>query len=193
MLLQIMEDGHLSDAKGRKVDFRNTILIMTSNVGAAELSRQHAFGFGQEHGDDARQEADYTRMRDKVLDELKRMFKPEFLNRLDRTVVFRALTREDLRSIVDIQLQRLSKRLSEQRLELQVSDAARDRLAEDGYDPEFGARPLRRIIVNVIEDPLSEMLLAGSVKPGDSVEVDLADGRIVMRSPEPVAADPAPA
>jgi len=193
MLLQIMEDGHLSDAKGRKVDFRNTILIMTSNVGAAELSRQHAFGFGQEPGDDAREEADYTRMRDKVLDELKRMFKPEFLNRLDKTVVFRALTREDLRSIVDIQLRRLSKRLAEQRLELQVSDAARDRLAEDGYDPEFGARPLRRIIVNVIEDPLSEMLLAGSVKPGDSVEVDLADGRIVMRSPEPMVADPAPA
>jgi ATP-dependent Clp protease ATP-binding subunit ClpC len=193
MLLQIMEDGHLSDAKGRKVDFRNSIIIMTSNVGASELSRHQAFGFGKERDEEEQREAAYAAMRDKVLDELKRLFKPEFLNRVDKTVVFHALSRDDLRDIVDIQLRRLLPRLAESQVQLQVTDAARDRLAELGYDPDFGARPLRRALMNVIEDPLSEMLLAGTARPGDVVTVDLADGEIVMQQPLREVADPQPA
>jgi ATP-dependent Clp protease ATP-binding subunit ClpC len=193
MLLQIMEDGHLSDAKGRKVDFRNTIVIMTSNVGAAELSRHQGFGFEFDK-DEARLRADaYEQMRETILDQLKRLFKPEFLNRVDKTVVFRALTRDDLRAIVDIQLQRLFPRLAEQQITLSVTEPARDYLATEGYDPDFGARPLRRAMMTEIEDPLSEMLLAGTIQPGDTIEIDLADGRIVMRHLERVAPQAEPA
>ncbi|MFN2115726.1 MAG: ATP-dependent Clp protease ATP-binding subunit [Anaerolineae bacterium] len=180
MLLQIMEDGHLSDAKGRRVDFRNTILIMTSNVGADRLTRQQAVGFDVGHDEEERIADEYEEMSDTVLEELKRMFKPEFLNRVDKTLVFRPLSRQDLREIVDIQLQRLAPRLEDKRIELNVTDEARDLLAEKGYDPDYGARPLRRVIMNVVEDPLSEGLLAGDIKPGDTVTIDVKDGRIVM-------------
>jgi ATP-dependent Clp protease ATP-binding subunit ClpC len=193
MLLQIMEDGHLSDAKGRKVDFRNTILIMTSNVGAAEMSRHQGFGFEVSRDPTELEQHAYDEMRENVLAGLKRLFKPEFLNRVDKTVVFHPLTREDLRRIVDIQLKRLSPRLVEQAVDLQISDEARDLLADKGYDPDFGARPLRRVIMNVIEDPLSEMLLSGGVKPGESVAVEVEDGEIVIRNVAAVQTDAAPA
>jgi ATP-dependent Clp protease ATP-binding subunit ClpC len=182
MLLQIMEDGHLSDAKGRKVDFRNTILIMTSNVGVERLTRQQAVGFDVSLDEENRVADEYEEMCDTVLEELKRMFKPEFLNRIDKSLVFRPLSRQDLREIVDIQLRRLAPRLEDRRITLDVTDAARDYLVDKGYEPEYGARPLRRVIMNVIEDPLSEGLLSGDIKPGDTVTIDIVDERITVSS-----------
>jgi ATP-dependent Clp protease ATP-binding subunit ClpC len=172
MLLQIMEDGQLTDAKGRKVDFRNTIIIMTSNVGASRLNRQQAFGFGTTEDDQQRAESEYDEIKEKVLEELKRAFKPEFLNRVDKVLVFHPLTRDELREIVDIQLARLVPRLTEQGLRFEISDEAKDRILDQGYEPEFGARPLRRAIRDLIEDPLSEKLLSGDVLPGDRIAVD---------------------
>jgi ATP-dependent Clp protease ATP-binding subunit ClpC len=184
MLLQIMEDGQLSDAKGRKVDFRNTIIIMTSNVGAAQMNRQQAVGFDLARDERAKFENEYVEMRDKVVGELKKLFKPEFLNRVDKLLVFRPLTRENLNEIVDIQLKRLNPRLQEHDLVLEVSDAAKDRIVEEGNDPEFGARPLRRAIVTLVEDPLSEMMLAGTIQAGDTVLVDVVDGEVVVHAAE---------
>jgi len=182
MLLQIMEDGHLTDAKGRKVDFRNTVIIMTSNVGASQLTKHQALGFNVSKDDQERIATEYDVMSDKVQQELKRLFKPEFLNRVDKLLVFRPLTRPDLRKIVDIQLLRLSPRLAEHDLKLEVSDTARDFILDKGYDPDYGARPLRRAIVDHIEDPLSEMLLAGELKSGDTVRLDVADGKLEIRA-----------
>jgi ATP-dependent Clp protease ATP-binding subunit ClpC len=190
MLLQIMEDGHLSDAKGRKVDFRNTILIMTSNVGASQMNRQQAFGFDLPRDERDKFESEYIEMREKVVAELKKLFKPEFLNRVDKLLVFRPLTRDDLNQIVDIQLRRLDPRLQEHDLTLIVSDAAKGAIVEEGNDPEFGARPLRRAIMNLVEDPLSELLLAGEVQAGDTILVDVEDGEVVVRQAE-AAPEPA--
>jgi ATP-dependent Clp protease ATP-binding subunit ClpC len=191
MLLQIMEDGHLTDAKGRKVDFRNTIMIMTSNVGAAQLNRQQALGFDVPRDERQQVESEYEEMREKVLGELKKLFKPEFLNRVDKILVFRALTRADLQQIVDIQIGRIAPRLKDQNLSLEVTEAAKERLVAEGYEPEFGARPLRRAIMNLIEDPLSEKLLAGEIEPGDTVVVDVEGDEIVMRSLQKAGAAPA--
>ncbi len=167
MLLQIMEDGRLSDAKGRKVDFRNTVIIMTSNVGAELIRRDTSLGFAV-HQDEVKTAEDaYSKMKDKVLAELKKVFRPEFLNRIDATVVFRALGKEQIRSIVDLMLNRVRVQLHEHQLTLEVTDEAKDFLAEKGFDPTFGARPLRRVIQNMIEDPLAEMLLKGDLRPGD--------------------------
>jgi ATP-dependent Clp protease ATP-binding subunit ClpC len=188
MLLQIMEDGHLSDAKGRKVDFRNTIIIMTSNVGAAQLNRQQAVGFDVPRSQRERLDNEYDEMRDKVVAELKKLFKPEFLNRVDKLLVFRPLTRDDLSQIVNIQLKRLLPRLEEHELKLEVTDAAKDLIVEAGNDPEFGARPLRRAIMNLIEDPLSEKLLAGELDRGDTVIVDVEGDEVVMRVAETLEA-----
>ena len=174
MLLQIMEDGHLSDAKGRKVDFRNTVIIMTSNVGASRLNRQQAFGFDVPRDERSKAQSEYDEMRDKIVEDLRQTFKPEFLNRVDKTIVFHPLTREDLRSIVDLQIGRLHPRLQEQQLDIDVTDAAKELILEKGYDPEFGARPLRRAIVDLIEDPLSERLLSGDIMPGDTLRIDRA-------------------
>ena len=175
MLLQIREDGNLADAKGRKVDFRNTIIIMTSNIGAARLTQQQALGFDVGGDERKRFETEYEEMCEKVAEEMKRLFKPEFLNRVDKMLVFRPLTREDLRTIVDIQLARMAPRLAEQDLKIEVTDAARDRILAAGYDPEYGARPLRRAIRDLIEDPLSEMLLAGDIQPGDTLHIDAGE------------------
>ncbi len=174
MLLQIMEDGHLSDAKGRKVDFRNTVIIMTSNIGASRLNRQQAFGFDVPRDEQAQVQSEYDQMRDKIVEDLRLTFKPEFLNRVDKTIVFHPLTREDLRSIVDLQIGRLNPRLQEQKLKIEVTDDAKEFILEKGYDPEFGARPLRRAIVDLIEDPLSERLLSGEIMPGDKLLIDRA-------------------
>jgi ATP-dependent Clp protease ATP-binding subunit ClpC len=184
MLLQIMEDGHLSDAKGRKVDFRNTILIMTSNVGVELLNRQMALGFVVPRDEAGGAEAAYEEMKEKVLTQLKKTFRPEFLNRVDKVIVFKALTREELEQIVDIQLQRLRPRLEEHELQLEVSEAARAFIANEGYDPHFGARPLRRAIQHLIEDPLSEGLLSGEFRPGDGIVADVEEGEIVLRARE---------
>jgi len=181
MLLQIMEDGHLSDAKGRKVDFRNTILIMTSNVGAQAIKRAASMGFTVTK-DQAKLEQDaYEQMKERVLGELRRIFRPEFLNRVDKTIVFHALNQNHIKQIVDVQLKRLQPRLGEQGIALELTGAAKDFLAKEGFDPDFGARPLRRAIQQHVEDPLSEKLLAGDFEAGDVVEADATEDGIVLR------------
>jgi ATP-dependent Clp protease ATP-binding subunit ClpC len=182
MLLQIMEDGHLSDAKGRKVDFRNTIILMTSNVGADVIGRSTALGFARSRDAAHSEHEAYDDMKDKVLGELKHIFRPEFLNRIDGTIVFHALSREDITQIVDLELDKVRERLQEYHFDLSLTDAAREYLAEAGYDPNFGARPLRRVIQAEVEDALSEAVLAGRFRENDVVEIDAEDGELVFRS-----------
>jgi ATP-dependent Clp protease ATP-binding subunit ClpC len=181
ILLQILEDGQLTDAKGRRVDFRNTIVIMTSNVGAQALQRDSSIGF-RAGGDESQVAiAEYDRMKDKVLGELKNLFRPEFLNRIDASVVFRSLTREEIRSIVDLQLARVLEQVAAQQMELTVTDAAKDAIITKGFDQAFGARPLRREIQNQIEDPLAERLLQAEFGPGDKIVVDAdAEGNVTI-------------
>jgi len=169
MLLQIMEDGHLSDAKGRRVDFRNAILVMTSNVGANLIKRASKLGFAFTTDDDTKREQDYENMRDRVTEALKQQFRPEFLNRLDGIMVFRHLSKDELTGIVDLELKRVYFQLLEHDIRLELTPEAKLFLAEEGYDPEFGARPLRRVVMNHVEDKLSEGMLSGEFKPGDTV------------------------
>jgi ATP-dependent Clp protease ATP-binding subunit ClpC len=185
MLLQVMEDGRLTDAKGRKVDFRNTIIVMTSNVGADLIKRDTTLGFTAARGSDANtSESAYVKMKEKVLGELKKTFRPEFMNRIDSVVVFRALDREQIRLIVDILLSRVRAQLTEQQITLEVDDEAKDLLAEKGWDPQFGARPLRRTIQNMIEDELAELLLQGHVQQGSTVKVTVKDDKLEMKEVE---------
>jgi len=174
VLLQILEDGRLTDGKGRTVDFRNSVVIMTSNVGATFL-RRSTLGFG---GSD--EEAGYEKMKERIMDELKRTFRPEFLNRVDEAIVFHALTREHIREIVDIMLDELNRRIEEYNLRVEVTDAAKERLLHEGFDPAFGARPLRRIIQKRLEDGISEEMLQGKVQPGNTVAVDVENGRFTF-------------
>ncbi|MCS7294796.1 MAG: AAA family ATPase, partial [Chloroflexota bacterium] len=177
LLLQIFDEGRLTDAKGRKVDFRNTIIIMTSNVGSDLIKRDSQLGFAVSSKEEAKtHEERYKRMKEKVLAELKNVFKPEFLNRIDSTVVFQPLTKEHIREIVDLELQQVTKQLASRGITLQVTLAAKDWLGEHGYDQVFGARPLRRLIQENVEDRLSEMLLAGEFGRGDTVVVDYREG-----------------
>ena len=187
ILLQIMDDGRLTDAKGRKVDFRNTILIMTSNAGAELIRRETGLGFHKSESQQSAQEQ-YEKMKDKVLAEMKKLFRPEFLNRIDATVVFRALGREQIRQIVDLMLSRTQKQLTEQRLVMEATDAAKDLLMEKGFDAVFGARPMRRAIQNLIEDPLAEGLLHGRFQPGDVVVVDRAGDDLTLETKQGVGA-----
>ena len=182
ILLQILDDGRLTDAKGRKVDFRNTIVIMTSNVGAEIIRRDSGLGFSLQRDEAKSAEEQYTRMKDKVLGELKNVFRPEFLNRIDATVVFRPLGREQVRAIIDLMLARVQTELAEQRMTLEVTEAAKDLLMERGFDPTYGARPMRRAIQNLIEDPLAEGLLEGRFQPGDTVVVDRDGDQLTMQS-----------
>ncbi len=172
VLLQIMEDGRLTDGKGRTVDFRNTILIMTSNVGAHLIKRDAAIGFRLEATDLRTEGQFYKEMRERVMAEIKKTFRPEFLNRVDSVVVFQHLSKEDIISIVDIQLAEVQARLTEQDIALEVTDDAKELLVEQGYDPDNGARPLRRVIQNLIENELAEGLLADKFHAGDTVVVD---------------------
>ncbi|HEV2238670.1 MAG TPA: AAA family ATPase, partial [Ktedonobacterales bacterium] len=184
MLLQILEDGKLTDAKGRTVDFRNTIVIMTSNVGATLLNREAAIGFMQGKDKAKAAASEYELMKDKVLGELKNTFKPEFLNRIDATIVFHSLRQEHVRQIVDLMLARVRVQLTEQQVELIVPDSAKDFLVEKGYDPQYGARPLRRTIQNLVEDPLAEGLLQGRFHAGDMVEAAAHDGTLLLEVQE---------
>ncbi|MBU0493706.1 MAG: ATP-dependent Clp protease ATP-binding subunit [Chloroflexi bacterium] len=181
MLLQILEDGHLSDAKGRRVDFRNAIILMTSNVGATLISQETQLGFAARRDEGQPTAAKYAEMRRTLMEELKRTFRPEFLNRVDAVVVFRALARADIVQIADFMLQDVNKRLREHNLTLQTTDAAREWLAEHGYDQHLGARPLRRVIQSQVEDLLSEKLLAGDIHPGDTVQADLDESGDKLR------------
>ncbi|OGO70614.1 MAG: hypothetical protein A3H36_00490 [Chloroflexi bacterium RIFCSPLOWO2_02_FULL_71_16] len=192
ILLQIFDEGRLTDAKGRVVDFRNTILIMTSNLAQKMLKSEAALGFRQQTaGDEGDIQAAYERMKERVTEEMKRFFRPEFLNRIDATVVFQPLNKEEIRAIVDLELVRVRKSLASQEITIEITDAAKDEIAKVGYDSNFGARPLGRTIQNQIEDQLSEMLLQGQFKPGDAVLVDAKDGKLEItkveaREPEPV-------
>ncbi|HHW14543.1 MAG TPA: ATP-dependent Clp protease ATP-binding subunit, partial [Firmicutes bacterium] len=182
VLLQVLEDGRLTDGKGRTVDFRNTILIMTSNVGARELKRT-ALGF-RTTGPKGEIQS-YEEMKEHVLEELKKTFRPEFLNRVDEIIVFHALTEDEIKRIVNIMIDQFLKRLKETGLQLTISDAARALLAKKGFDPEYGARPLRRAIEQLVENPLAEEVLQGRFKPGDAVLVDAEGDRVVFRAAAP--------
>ena len=173
ILLQILEDGHLSDAKGRRVDFRNAIIIMTSNLGAKQLQTNSSLGFRAMGSTDAnREESSYELMKEKVAVELKQNFRPEFLNRIDATVVFRSLTVEEIAQIVDLMLARVRDQLRAQQMHLEVTDAAKEHIIKLGYDVAYGARPLRRVIQNMVEDVLAEHLLLGKYEPGSTIVVD---------------------
>ncbi len=180
ILLQIFDDGHLTDAKGRRVDFRNAIIVMTSNVGAELIRKDMTLGFSTQGEGAPKQQGDYDKMKEKVLAELKNRFRPEFLNRLDASVVFHALGREELRQIVDLMLGQVSKSLKEKDISLVVSEAAKDLLGNKGYDPVFGARPLRRVIQTMLEDQLSDAILRGEFHSGDVIEIDAKDDRLLM-------------
>jgi ATP-dependent Clp protease ATP-binding subunit ClpB len=166
VLLQILDDGRLTDGQGRTVDFRNTILVMTSNIGS-ELIRDLA--------------ADEAAMRGAVMGALREAFRPEFLNRVDDVIIFHPLSKEQLRQIVEIQLRGLKARLAERNLDLEVTAAAADRLAEEGYDPVYGARPLRRTIQRLVQDPLAIRILNGEFIEGDTIVVDVKDGELVLK------------
>ncbi|NLD73351.1 MAG: ATP-dependent Clp protease ATP-binding subunit [Chloroflexi bacterium] len=183
MLLQIMEDGHLSDAKGRKVDFRNTIIIMTSNVGSDTIRRESEIGFGRT-GRTNDQEAQDRDVQGKLMKELKRLFRPEFLNRIDEIVIFHGLEKRHIAEIVGIQLEALNARLVDTNIHLQLTDAGRDLLVDQGYEPQFGARPLRRAIQRLVEDPLAEKVLEHEFAEGDVVLVDAQNGEVVLRLPD---------
>src|SRR5438874_1549533 len=188
LLLQILEEGKITDSLGRKIDFRNTIIIMTSNVGAELIKRQTTMGFGA-----PRDEANYDVMRDKILEETKRVFKPEFLNRLDEIIVFHTLEKLDLMRIVDLEVAKVKRRLQLKEIEIALDPAAHEFVIEKGYDPTYGARPMRRAVERYLEDPLAEELLRGSVKAGDLVQVSVDNGKLVFHVAEPQASAPASA
>jgi ATP-dependent Clp protease ATP-binding subunit ClpB len=176
VLLQILDDGRLTDGQGRTVDFKNTVIIMTSNVGSTVI-----LGYRGGTDPDA-----HARMREEVLDALRQHFRPEFLNRVDETVVFHALSREQLRSIVQIQLGRLRARLADRKIELELSDRALDHFATAGYDPVYGARPLKRLLQRELETVLGRQLLEGKIRDHSRVVVDVEDHALSFRS-EPLA------
>lgn len=180
ILLQILEDGRLTDSKGRTVDFRNTILIMTSNVGANLIQKPRILGF-EPVQDETK---NYSEMKDKVLDELKRTFRPEFLNRVDETIVFHSLNQEHIRAIVTLMVNEVNNRLTEKGISIEVTNAAKDLLAKEGFDPMFGARPLRRVIQKRIEDRLSEELLKGNISTGDVVAIDAKENELTFTKKE---------
>jgi ATP-dependent Clp protease ATP-binding subunit ClpC len=176
MLLQILEDGYLADAKGRRIDFRNTIIIMTSNVGAEFINRASMGpGFNVHRDEDKAAKSEYDTMKSKVEGELKRMFRPEFLNRVDSIIVFHALTSPEIRQIVTLLLKRVQNQLVEQDIKLDITEAAMDLVAKRGYDKQYGARPLRRVIQNELENKLAEGILDNTFGPHSKITVD-ADG-----------------
>jgi ATP-dependent Clp protease ATP-binding subunit ClpC len=176
MLLQIMEEGHLTDARGHKVDFRNAIIVMTSNVGADMIMRQGGLGFQLKVEEELEEKLAYRDMRKKLIDSLKRVFRPEFINRVDSVIVFRALSQQDIKEIVTLELNKVRERLVEHNIRLEPTVAALERLAELGYEREYGARPLKRVIQNKIEDALSDALLNGEFEDGDTVVIDTEMG-----------------
>jgi ATP-dependent Clp protease ATP-binding subunit ClpC len=183
ILLQILEDGRLTDSLGRTVDFRNTIIIMTSNVGAQVLQRQTTVGFGAATSGFS----DAEKMREKVLEEAKKIFKPEFLNRISDIIFFRPLSKDDLIKIVELELNKFGKRLTERKILLEFSAEAKTLLIEKGYDEKYGARPLRRAVEHYLEDPFAEALLRGDIKEGEPVVVSREGEQLVFKQKAPAA------
>jgi ATP-dependent Clp protease ATP-binding subunit ClpC len=183
ILLQVLDDGRLTDAQGRTVDFKNTVVIMTSNVGANLIERSGAIGFKiQGEGDNG--DLDYEQMKDRVLEELKRTFRPEFLNRIDETIVFHPLKTEELEAIIELMLKNLRAQLVEQGFTLEITDEAKELIYREGYDPLFGARPLRRAIQRLIENPLADEILRGAFKAGDLIHVSAEDQQLKFKKKE---------
>ena len=186
ILLQIFDDGHLTDSKGRKVDFRNTIVAMTSNIGSDLIRQDRSIGFAARSGQGQTEDEAYNRMKNNVLDEVKRFFRPEFLNRIDGSVVFHSLNQDHMHQIIPIELRDVTSNLIEKGINLVVTDAAKDWLVEKGYDPVFGARPLRRVIQDHVEDKLSDAILGGDLGPADTAIIDVDDeGEIAIRAESP--------
>jgi ATP-dependent Clp protease ATP-binding subunit ClpC len=185
ILLQIFDDGHLTDSKGRKVNFRNTIIVMTSNIGSDLIRQDRSIGFSARNESDSKSEEKYNRMRDNVMDEVKRFFRPEFLNRIDGSVVFHQLSREHMTTIVGLMLNEVVSSLIEKGIDLEVSDEAKDWLCDKGFDPVFGARPLRRVIQDNLEDKLSDAILAGELGPADTAVVEVEEDDIVVKTRSP--------
>ena len=177
IMLQILDDGRLTDSKGRHINFKNTIIIMTSNVGASMITNTQKLGFSVS-GDDKKDR--YEKLKDTVNEELKKAFRPEFLNRVDDIIVFAHLSHEEIRQIVDLMLKDLFKRLSERELTIEVTDEAKDYLAKEGYSEAYGARPLRRVIQKKVEDVLAEEILSGNYKPNDKLKMDYRDDKIII-------------
>jgi ATP-dependent Clp protease ATP-binding subunit ClpC len=169
ILLQILEDGMLTDAQGRQVNFKNVVLIMTSNVGAQHINKTNSLGFGGNEG------ISYKEMKSRVQSELRKIFRPELLNRIDETIVFHKLEREDMRHIIEIQLKRLRKQMTDRDVSIEFTTEALDKLSDAGYDPAFGARPLRRVLQRMVEDPMSEMILKGEIPVGSKVIIEPND------------------
>jgi ATP-dependent Clp protease ATP-binding subunit ClpC len=172
MLLQLLDDGHLTDAKGRKVDFKNTLIILTSNIGSKVIEKGGG-GIGFQFEDES--EASYNRIKTLVNEELKAFFRPEFLNRLDDIIVFTQLNKDEVKQIAEIMLLDVGSRLKDRGIILQVSDRFKERVVQEGYDPSYGARPLRRAIMRLLEDSLAEAMLAGQIVDGDTALIDVDD------------------
>jgi ATP-dependent Clp protease ATP-binding subunit ClpC len=186
LLLQILEEGKITDSLGQKIDFRNTIIIMTSNVGAELIKRQTAMGFGAIVG-----HGSYEAMRDKILEESKRVFKPEFLNRLDDMIVFHQLERNDLVKIVDLEVAKVIKRVRAKAIKVHLDTTAVEFLIDKGYDPTYGARPMRRAVEKYLEDPLAEEFLRGNIKHGGTLEVHAAAEQLAFKVTQPEQSEPA--
>jgi ATP-dependent Clp protease ATP-binding subunit ClpC len=177
IMLQIMEDGVLTDSQGRSVDFKNTIIVMTSNAGARNITEGRTkLGFNASEGDAA--ENEYEQIREAVMEEVKRLFKPEFLNRIDETIVFHKLSKENIKEICGKLLEMVGKRMKAVGIEMSVDESAIDLLSEQGYDPIYGARPLRRVIQSAVEDTVAERMLEGKIKEGDAIKVTAKDDKI---------------
>lgn len=184
LLLQILEDGRLTDSKGRTVDFKNTLLIMTSNIGSKVIEKG-AGGLGFEFGTEDAAESQYNRIRSLVNEELKQYFRPEFLNRVDEIIVFRQLTKDEVKQIADILLKEVFSRLTEKGITLEVTDRFKERLIEEGYNPSYGARPLRRAIMRLLEDTLAEEMLSGRIREGDTALIDVDESGQVKIQAQP--------
>jgi len=182
MLLQILEEGKLTDNVGRVVNFRNTIILMTSNVGSEIIRRQGTIGFGP-----TSEELTYERIREKILDEAKRVFRPEFLNRLDDVIVFRPLNKADLIAILELEINKVLSRLQQRNIRLELDAAAKEFLVQKGYDPQYGARPMRRAVERYLEDPLAEEILRGTVHEGEPVQVTVEGDKLVFKQNAPAA------
>ena len=189
LLLQILEEGKITDSLARKIDFRNTIIIMTSNIGAELIKKSSVMGFGTSNKD----EQAYDVMKDKILDEAKRVLKPEFVNRLDDLIVFHTLGRTELLTIVDLEVKKVAKRIKAKEITIALDDKARELLIEKGYDPQYGARPMRRAVERYLEDPMAEEILRGNIKPGDSAQVSAEKGKLTFVTATLANAEPAEA
>jgi len=187
LLLQILEEGKITDSLGRKIDFRNTIIIMTSNIGAELIKKSSVMGFGAS----AKDEQAYDVMKEKILDEAKRVLKPEFVNRLDDLIVFHTLGKPELLTIVDLEIKKVVARIKIKEITIILDDKAKELLIEKGYDPAYGARPMRRAVERYLEDPMAEEILRGNLKAGDTAEVSSDKGKLTFKAKTPVKEEPA--